>query len=155
LPFTWLVLPAWQAFISKQLRYVGLLACEEKGEGEPDREQQMIARRLTLLRRIRVHDLRGEGHASCNWLSSSCLQSAQHFHTNIACEGPTDTAISPEDGTEDRDKSYIDRLKVTARAGSGGNGCVSFWRSIARGEQPLLAILELPEPLLTHPGADF
>ena len=32
------------------------------------------------------------------------------------------------------DKKYVDRLKVTAKAGDGGKGCVSFWRSAAKGE---------------------
>ena len=31
------------------------------------------------------------------------------------------------------DKNYIDRLKVTARAGNGGSGCASFWRSASKG----------------------
>lgn len=32
-----------------------------------------------------------------------------------------------------KDQQYVDRLKVTARAGDGGNGCVSFWKSAAKG----------------------
>jgi hypothetical protein len=32
------------------------------------------------------------------------------------------------------DKTYVDRLKVTVRAGKGGSGCVSFWRSASKGE---------------------
>ena len=32
------------------------------------------------------------------------------------------------------DKQYVDRLKVTARAGSGGSGCASFWRSASKGK---------------------
>ena len=31
------------------------------------------------------------------------------------------------------DKQYVDRLKVTARAGNGGSGCASFWRSASKG----------------------
>ena len=31
------------------------------------------------------------------------------------------------------DKLYRDRLKVTARAGRGGSGCVSFWQSTSKG----------------------
>ena len=32
-----------------------------------------------------------------------------------------------------KDQQYVDRLKITARAGDGGNGCVSFWKSAAKG----------------------
>jgi GTP1/OBG len=32
------------------------------------------------------------------------------------------------------DKQYVDRLKVTARAGNGGSGCASFWRSASKGK---------------------
>lgn len=39
---------------------------------------------------------------------------------------------SPEE--QRPDKTYVDRLKVTVRAGNGGSGCVSFWRSAAKGE---------------------
>lgn len=31
------------------------------------------------------------------------------------------------------DKSYVDRLKITARAGKGGNGCASFYQGASRG----------------------
>lgn len=32
------------------------------------------------------------------------------------------------------DKQYVDRLKVTVRAGNGGSGCASFWRSASKGK---------------------
>lgn len=38
-----------------------------------------------------------------------------------------------EDNNIQRDKKYVDKLKLTARAGDGGKGCVSFWRSAAKG----------------------
>lgn len=38
-----------------------------------------------------------------------------------------------DDPSKARDQNYVDRLKITARAGAGGNGSVSFWRSIAKG----------------------
>lgn len=34
-----------------------------------------------------------------------------------------------------KDKKYVDRVKIVARAGRGGKGCVSFWRSAAKGER--------------------
>ena len=40
----------------------------------------------------------------------------------------------PEPDAQQHDKSYIDRLKVTARAGQGGNGCASFYQGASRGE---------------------
>ena len=43
-------------------------------------------------------------------------------------DGPT------EPDAQQHDKSYIDRLKVTARAGQGGNGCASFYQGASRGE---------------------
>ena len=32
------------------------------------------------------------------------------------------------------DKRYVDRLKITARGGKGGNGCTSFYQGASRGE---------------------
>ena len=34
---------------------------------------------------------------------------------------------------EEHDKRYVDRLKITARGGKGGNGCVSFYQGASRG----------------------
>jgi hypothetical protein len=42
-----------------------------------------------------------------------------------------------DDGDADapsHDKRYVDRLKITVRAGKGGNGCISFYHSAGRGE---------------------
>ena len=41
-------------------------------------------------------------------------------------------AVDDEPHTQ-QDKRYVDRLKVTARAGRGGNGCVSFYQGASRG----------------------
>jgi hypothetical protein len=41
-----------------------------------------------------------------------------------------DDSLAPKQ----KDQQYVDRLKITARAGDGGNCCVSFWRSAAKGE---------------------
>ena len=35
-------------------------------------------------------------------------------------------------------RSYVDRLRVVVQAGHGGTGCVTFWRSAAKGTQPAL-----------------
>ena len=32
-----------------------------------------------------------------------------------------------------KDRRYVDRLKITARAGKGGNGCLSFYQGASRG----------------------
>lgn len=44
-----------------------------------------------------------------------------------------------------KDKRYVDRLKITARGGKGGNGCTSFYQEASRGE--LRRLLDL------HAGA--
>ncbi len=35
-------------------------------------------------------------------------------------------------------RSYVDRLRVVVQAGDGGAGCVTFWRSAAKGTQAAL-----------------
>lgn len=37
------------------------------------------------------------------------------------------------------DKRYVDRLKITARAGKGGNGCFSYYQGASRGANTVLA----------------
>ena len=70
-------------------------------------------------------------HASC---TTHALEQTGQFHAGVASRAAA--FVEPSlDGTEERDKRYIDRLKVSLRAGSGGHGCVSFWRSVARGKR--------------------
>jgi len=38
-----------------------------------------------------------------------------------------------QDEAPAHDKRYVDRLKLTARGGKGGNGCVSFYQGTSRG----------------------
>lgn len=35
---------------------------------------------------------------------------------------------------QEHDKRYVDRLKLTAKAGRGGNGCASFYQGASRGQ---------------------
>ncbi|GAB4813947.1 hypothetical protein N2152v2_000993 [Parachlorella kessleri] len=84
-------------------------------------------RRPWLLRQLRVH---------IGWHASGtkhALEQNSQFRAGAASLASSYDESSSV-GTEDRDKRYIDRLKVSLRAGSGGNGWVSFWRSGAKGK---------------------
>ena len=69
-----------------------------------------------------------------------CLQkinvpaAAWFFHTAPTLPFALDTQSHTEENRQ-VDKTYVDRLKVTARAGNGGNGCISFWRSASKGRK--------------------
>lgn len=41
---------------------------------------------------------------------------------------------APDQQQQAKDKRYVDRLKITARGGKGGNGCTSFYQGASRGE---------------------
>lgn len=67
------------------------------------------------------------GQSPQNQQSSDCQPSRQ-LHTFPWCQ----VAVL---GSEPTGKSsYIDRLRVEVRAGSGGSGCVAFWKSAAKGK---------------------
>lgn len=68
---------------------------------------------------------------ACGGLAPCYLPAAAYLHSSAIPDGADDK----RDGTVERDKRYVDRLKVTVRAGSGGNGCISFWRSVGRGDE--------------------
>lgn len=53
-------------------------------------------------------------------------------HRAIANQGSFSDAAKIIDPPH-KDKKYVDRLTVTARAGNGGKGCVSFWQSSSKG----------------------
>lgn len=40
---------------------------------------------------------------------------------------------APDDDAPAHDKKLVDRLKIQARGGKGGNGCVSFYQGASRG----------------------
>lgn len=44
------------------------------------------------------------------------------------------TVTTDDDADQPHDKRYVDRLKITARGGKGGNGCMSFYQGAGRGE---------------------
>lgn len=88
----------------------------------------MISHRA-LLRQLRPWAVPTQAGPACGWLGGALGHS---IHSSAPWEG-RGASEGWVEGSDDRDKSYIDRLKVTARAGRGGNGCVSFWRSAAKG----------------------
>lgn len=52
----------------------------------------------------------------------------------LGCLRTINTAILDSDQQQEHDKRYVDRLKLTAKAGKGGNGCASFYQGASRGE---------------------
>lgn len=62
--------------------------------------------------------------------SISTNNCASGFHSKRNIQVAVENVRNSDRGS---DKLYRDRLKVTARAGDGGAGCVSFWQSTAKG----------------------
>ncbi|KAL4440538.1 hypothetical protein ABPG75_003539 [Micractinium tetrahymenae] len=54
--------------------------------------------------------------------------------SSLGCLRTLNTAALDSDQLQEHDKRYVDRLKLTARAGKGGNGCASFYQGASRGK---------------------
>ena len=82
----------------------------------------------TMLRAKFLLRQRGWGWAACVSPAGGPLlpHNAEALHSGIA-------VLGPDDAMPEHDKRYVDRLKLVARGGGGGHGCVSFWRSVSRG----------------------
>ncbi len=63
---------------------------------------------------------------------------------SLVCTGDAEVAaaVSPlttaEAPTSRQDVTFVDRLRVRATGGRGGRGCVSLWKSSAKGGAPAL-----------------
>ena len=70
-------------------------------------------------------------------------QPSSHLHTSSRCQ------VAALGSKPTGKSSYVDRLRVEVRAGSGGSGCVAFWKSAAKGQHNsrmvlILACIVLP-----------
>lgn len=51
----------------------------------------------------------------------------------LGCLRTLNTVATDIDQSQEHDKRYVDRFKLTVRAGKGGNGCASFYQGASRG----------------------